>query len=61
MSSPEFDQARHDEVVEEGYRRIARVALFDELIDMHHDGLCTFDQAVEQYRHDADRMEEGES
>lgn len=54
METHEFDQAEHDRVIEQGYRRIARVALFDELIDMHHQGMCSFDEAVQQFLHDAE-------
>lgn len=53
MTQHEFDQPAHDKLVDEGYRRIARVALFDELIDMHHDGQCSYDEAVAQFLHDA--------
>ena len=31
---------------------MAKVALFDEMIDFHLDGVCTFDEAVDQYKHD---------
>ena len=57
MTSPEFNQDQHDQTIEEGYRRIARVALFDELIDMHLDGQCSLEEAVAQYRHDAAEAE----
>lgn len=54
MTQPEFDQPAQDRLVDESYRRIARVALFDELIDMHHDGQCSLDEAVSQFVHDAE-------
>jgi len=38
-------------VVEEAeFRRIARVALFNTLIDYHHQGHCTFEEAVAEYQ-----------
>lgn len=58
MSQPEFDPVAHEEFVrdlhESSYRRIARVALFDEMIDFYHDGQCSFDEAVSQFQHDAE-------
>lgn len=55
----EFDPVAHEarvaERVLELQKSAARVAIFDELIDMHHDGLCTFDQAIAQYLHDIER------
>lgn len=57
----EFDPAKHDEFVSERLHTLrlhtARVALFDELIDMHLDGMCSFDEAVDQYKHDAADLE----
>lgn len=35
----------------------AKVALFDELIDFHLDGVCTFDEAVDQYKTDVALLE----
>lgn len=29
---------------------LAKVAMFDELIDMHHDGVCTFAEAMSQFQ-----------
>lgn len=52
MTQPEFDPDRHEQEVAERYRLLAKVALFDEMIDYHLDGKCTFDEAVEQYQHD---------
>lgn len=54
METHEFDQPEHDRKVADGYARIARVAIFDELIDMCRDGQCTFEEAVAQYKHDID-------
>lgn len=48
----DFDPAQHEQDVEQGYRRIARVALFDELIDYYLDGTAPFDDVIEQYKHD---------
>jgi hypothetical protein len=36
----------------EARKSVARVAIFDEMIDYHLDGLCTFEEAVEQFKHD---------
>lgn len=35
---------------------IARVALFDELIDMHQNGVCSFDEAMDQYKLEIDLL-----
>lgn len=57
----DFDPEVHEQYVSERlqYQRelIAKVALFDELIDMHLDGICTFDEAIDQYKHDCDNLE----
>lgn len=54
MSQLEFDPTGdHEELALARLQvMIARVAIFDELIDYHLDGTCTFDQAIEQYLHD---------
>ena len=36
---------------------IAKVALFDEIIDLHLDGYCTFDEAIDQYKTDLAELE----
>lgn len=52
----EFDPQQHETFISERFKAqallIAKVAMFDELIDMHHDGLCSFDEAIAQYQHD---------
>lgn len=56
MPSPEFDPVAHEEFISERLRALqvsaARVAMFDSLIDLHHDGQCSFDEAISQYLHD---------
>lgn len=52
----EFDPEQHEQDVAESYKRIARVALFDELIDYHLDGTASFDDVIEQYLHDCSLM-----
>lgn len=37
------------EVTDEELRRIARVALFDTVIDYHHRGHCTFEEAMAEF------------
>lgn len=58
MTRHEFDPADHERQVralhDERLLRIARVALFDEMIDYHLDGQCTFDEAIAQFLHDAE-------
>jgi len=57
MAQHEFNPEAHEEFVSKRLQHLrinlARTALFDELIDYHLDGDCTFDQAVSQYLHDA--------
>ena len=48
----EFDPAKHERDVDEAYERLGKYALFDELIDMHHKGMCSFDEAIAQFKHD---------
>lgn len=59
MPSPEFNPEAHEEFVSSRLQKIrveaARVALFDELIDMHHDGMCSYDEAMAQFHHDLER------
>lgn len=59
MAQPEFDPVSHENFVSrrlvELQKATARVAIFDELIDMHHDGMCSFDEAIAQYLHDINR------
>lgn len=59
MAQHEFNPEVHEAFVSrrllELRRAAARVAIFDELIDMHHDGMCSFDEAISQYLHDIDR------
>jgi len=54
-----FDPERHEEFVSSRLEKlriqVARVALFDEMIDYHLDGDCSYDEAVTQFLHDADR------
>lgn len=55
----EFNPEAHEEWVSDRLlalrKNAARVAIFDELIDMHHDGMCTFDEAMAQFHHDIER------
>lgn len=59
MAQHEFNPEAHESFVSrrilEIQKQAARVAIFDELIDMHHDGMCSFDEAIAQYLHDIDR------
>lgn len=58
MGQHEFDPVAHEEFVSERLKKVriqvARVALFDEMIDYHLDGQCSFDEAVSQFLHDAE-------
>ncbi len=57
----EFDADKHEKGIKDGYARLAKYALFDEMIDYALDGMVTLDEAVIQYKHDLERMEsEGE-
>lgn len=47
-----FTPEAHEAHLAERYARIERYRIFDELVDMALDGVCTFDQAMEQYHHD---------
>lgn len=55
----EFNPEAHEEFVStrllELRKSAARIAIFDELIDMHQDGMCSFDEAIAQYLHDIER------
>lgn len=55
----EFDPVQHEEFVSqrvlELQKKAARIAIFDEMIDYHLDGQCSFDEAVTQFRHDIER------
>lgn len=59
--SAEFDPQQHEEFVSQRlqdlHRGVARVALFEEMMTFVDNGDCTFDQAVEQYLHDAAEAE----
>lgn len=59
MAQPEFDPVAHEARVAarlvELQKAAARVAIFDEMIDYHLAGDCTFDEAVAQYLHDIER------
>lgn len=50
-----FDQAAHNRRVAEGCKRLARWAIFDEMIDYHLDGDCSFQEAIDQFLHDIKR------
>ena len=52
-----FPDPERDLKIDEGFRRVARIALFNELADMHLDGMCTFDEAIAQYKHDLAEMD----
>jgi hypothetical protein len=54
MGQPEKLYDQETEILERYQIRLARIALFDELIDLHHDGQCTFDEAVQQFLHDTE-------
>lgn len=49
-NAPKTVEVETPEASEDELRRIARVALFDTLIDYHHRGHCTFDEAVAEYK-----------
>lgn len=53
MTRPEKIWDQESETLERYQLRLARIALFDELIDYALDGQCTFDEAVAQYLVDA--------
>lgn len=55
--TPEFDPIKHERDVQESWRRIGKYALFDEMIDYYLDGDCSFEEAVQQYQHDASEMD----
>lgn len=59
MTQHEFNPEAHEQFVSrrlvELRKAAARVAIFDELIDMHHDGMCSFEEAMAQFHHDIDR------
>lgn len=59
MAQHEFNPEAHEQFVSrrllELHKAAARVAIFDELIDLHHDGQCSFDEAIAQYLHDIER------
>lgn len=44
------------EFTEEEMRRIARVALFDTVIDYHHKGHCTFEEAMAEFHQSAEEQ-----
>lgn len=52
----QFDPAEHECMVrrlhEEHQTKLGKLALFEELMTYVDDGICTFDQAVEQYKRD---------
>jgi hypothetical protein len=52
----EFNENQHEQFVTELHLWAARYALFDELIDYHLNGDCSFDEAVAQYKHDAAQL-----
>ena len=59
MTQHEFDPEAHESFVSrrlvELQKSIARVAIFDEMIDYYHDGQCSFQEAIDQYLHDIER------
>ncbi len=59
MTQHEFNPEAHEQFVSrrllEVRKQVARVAIFDEMIDYHLDGDCSFDEAIAQYLHDIDR------
>lgn len=52
-TNPEIWQSKR---AKEEYLLLAKVAIFDELIDLHHDGYCTFEEAIEQYHADVQQL-----
>lgn len=54
-----FNPEQHEAEIAEKFARQARYDLFDELIDFALDGVVTLDEAVKQYKHDAEVMENG--
>jgi len=59
MAQHEFNPEAHEEFVSrrllQARQAAARIAIFDEMIDYHLDGTCTFEQAIAQFRHDIAR------
>lgn len=58
MTQPERIWDQESETLERYELRLARIALFNELIDYALDGQCSFDEAVNQYLHDASLLAE---
>lgn len=59
MAQHEFDPEQHEQFVSarltELHKAAARVAIFDEMIDYHLAGDCSFEEAIAQYLHDIER------
>lgn len=51
-SNPEIDEGFVSKRLVEARKRAARLAIFDEMIYYHLNGDCTFEQAIEQFKHD---------
>lgn len=56
LRQPNFDPDAHEAQVEEGLRRLAKYALFDEMVDYHLNGECTLAEALAQFEHDLAEM-----
>lgn len=53
----EFNAVEHELVVAKYQLRLARYALFDEVIDYALDGMCTREEAIAQFVHDDGELE----
>jgi hypothetical protein len=51
-SNPEIDEGFVSKRLIEARKSVARIAIFDEMIDYHLEGMCTFEEAIEQFKHD---------
>lgn len=59
MAQHEFNPEAHETFVSrrllEVRKQAARLAIFDEMIDYHLDGDCSFQEAIDQFKHDIER------
>lgn len=56
MAAPEFDPEAHETFVrslhDERRATLGKYALFEEVMTYVDKGMCTFDEAITQYKHD---------
>lgn len=59
MEQHEFDPEAHEEFVSARLlavrKQAARLAIFEEMMDYVDRGMCSFNEAIDQYLHDIDR------